>query len=403
MLHSTDWKKSRALLKQAPVPPAMPEIPFGVAPETGKAFVVASVLRLRAKPADKAETLRELPIGTELMLEGEAPTGWARARVRHDRTWAALAEGTPLALAEGKVVPTDLSAGYTTGFVPRAFLAAEAPQFAAVDAALRAAQEEKQADAAVIWAQRLHDLLPSTERAKSVVNLALDARRYDLAGRALVEPLRTTQPGTQAEVELTYYWGCKGDPRDAAPVVLSDSLASPAADCIDFTEPRACDACTHSDAPPELLTKEQLASQEAEFDEAIADAAARQKVWDTRVAALRTQYPKGPWLRLRVDAELARAGRKLFVAVVKFDPNERFADPDVLEQLIEVPFSPSTEASLVDTFLPVGAEEARRYELHFAPSQEEARKLVLPASEDAVPAVPAASWIRSAEDCSCGC
>jgi hypothetical protein len=418
MLWSSDWKRSKALLKNAPAPLPMPELPLGAPPKEGPAWVSASVLRLRAAPQDKAKTLRELPIGSEVVLDGAAPEGWTRVRVRHDRVFSTVAEasGDALKLGEGKVVPTDAAAGYASGFVPSAYLTSEAPTWEAITTRLQEAQAAKKYDEALVWAQRASWMAPSEDRARDLVNLALDAKRYDLAGRALVEPLTATREGGRSDVELSFYWGCSADPREAQPLEV-DTGVQASGTCIDFVEHRPCDLCSLAEYDGEEGTEASREANAAADAQLAADIQKAQAGWDARLAELRGKHPRGPWLRVRLDSSRLGEGEKLFVAVVKFDPGQVAPGPDELVKVIEVPFSKAEAGMLVETFVPALPDQGVRYEA-FIDTDESAVKHRLGIATDDGPgpdesaepeppapvaAPAAATWTRTKDGCDCGC
>lgn len=396
-----------AILKQAPRSPPLPELALDPPPGEGPAWVLASLLRLRAKPDEKAKSVRELPIGTELVLEGAAPAGWARARVARDRTFAAIAarSGEGLSLGEGRLAPTDPAAGDTVGFVPRVFLSGEAPTGAVLETHFQGAHQKP--DHAVVWAQRLAALAPSRERHQALVGLALETRRYELAGRALVEatrPAAAERPDSQSGVELEYLWGCSADPREARPERV-EAGQTPTAACIDFVEFRPCDACSpHEDHPEEPLTEEQLAEQARAHAAEEAEARAAQQAWDDRMKALRAKYPKGAWLRVRAELQAAPDAQQLFVAVTRFDPSVVAPGGDELLEVLEVPLPNTNLAPLVDVYVPARPDQAIRYDAFFAPDLETARRRANPAAEEEpLSKTAAASWTRAAPGCDCGC
>ncbi len=425
LLAGVDWKRSRALA--AGLVPPMPYLDGGLtrADTTGLAYVLASVLRVRSQPTETSTMIRQLPIGTAVVIEELRGDGWARIHVRDDRAQSVVADGTGLG---GVIeVPTDIGPGYDGGYALARYLTPTAPTLEVIEARRKDAEGRGMMDEATLWAQRANELAPSHERRASLIEAALQAMRWTVAAGALL-PTGVERPGVRTDVDLTFVYGCRGDPRRAVLVpptaesvgevgnlpALRDVKSEAACTTLNVTRP--CPLCWLSD---EELTPEQKVADDAaakvERTRIDAAVAAHEKLMLDAEAA----FPDGPFLRVRShpatwpkmgDSE-SGVSLKPWLAIVRFDASQVAQEDDVLLSVTSIPVPNGVDDGVLDVWMPVPAEESLRFDVLFAESEADAKSKLMrapaPADGDVAPGVSnasvVASWSRAADGCDCGC
>lgn len=412
MLAGSDWKKSRALLQGLPDEPPLPQVEAAPPPEKGAAYVLASVLRLRDEPRETANKRRALPIGSQVELVRGGPDGWVLVRAAKDRAAAAVATRRKdgLALGPALVVPAALKQELRPGWVRAAFLTATPPTRAGLEERRAAEAAAGRLDAALVWAQRAQEMLPSRERLGVVIDLALRTRRWRVAGSAATVAYGASRPGEHSDVQLAFAWGCTGDPRTLE--LFPAGAALPPAACADFADTTPCPACRFEE---ELEAPEPGSARRAAWDaeraaQRQADARAfaeRKKKFEARRAALARELELGPWVQVRFDPATLPRGQRLFLAAVRPNLNPFEDLPDAFADLVEVPaVKGAPEGALHDVWVPASRDEGLRYDAFFAPDLAGARQQVdarLAAAEGLRLEGVATSLARPADACSCGC
>jgi hypothetical protein len=384
--------RSQSLRTGLEPPKPLPSSPLAPPPASGLAWVTGAEVRLRDIPNESFNKKRmTLPIGTPVMVQRLNGKGWALVRATLDRSWSVLAtrgpEGTKL--SKGEDVPAFFQQEFKPGWMKVEYLTSGEPRLGELEDARQNLAKEGKRDEALAAGIRAHQLAPSRARLRTLVDLALQAGRWQEAGLALAVPATLQRPQGRTLAQLDFSWGCgRGDdPRITE--VFDYRAPTPPMACIAIPDPPPCRPC-------------EWAGEGASPLEQAGDALVK---WEARRRTLRKKFPDGPYLRVRLDPNAVPAGQTPYIAAIR--PSAE--DPTVID-LFAVPLvKPKSPGSFLDVWFQVSDEDGLRFDLFFAEEEKSLARTILYKRLQRSAADPLAQFVgvvaslqRPIADCPCG-
>jgi hypothetical protein len=352
--------RSQSLRTGLEPPKPLPSSPLPPPPASGLAWVTGAEVRLRDIPSESFNKKRmTLPIGTPVMVQRLNDKGWALVRATLDRAWSVLAtrgpEGTKLSKPED--VPAFFQQEFKPGWMRVEYLTSGEPRLGELEDAKQNLAREGKREEALAAAIRAHQLAPSRARLRDLIDLALQAERWQEAGLALAVPATLQRPQGRTLAQLDFSWGCgKGDdPRITE--VFDYRAPTPPMACIAIPDPPPCRPC------------EWAGEGASPLDEAT-DALVK---WEARRRTLRRKFPDGPYLRVRLDPNAVPAGQTPYVAAIR--PSAEHA---TVVDVFAVPLvKPKSPGSFLDVWFQASDEEGLRFDLLYAEEETSLVKTIL--------------------------